>query len=271
VTGSDVDFFWRLRYGQPPMSDDLFYEPAVLKVIRAILVSGGIRSEPDLEDAIGEVVLACIEHVRETGRPPKDVPEAIAIARPIARGDGLDAARKRARRGKSHHGLTAEADEHARERQPSIDPVDEARMLSAIRQVLKDDQIEALADVGAGVPKAELAAESRASQAATRKRVQRSRSGPSLSPRYRMTRSTSSRRPCERSGGSTFRARSCVHAVRRTHFARRTCTRPSEMAWKRETKARQYRRHASRRARALQVPPSVLLSVEIELKRLQHL
>jgi hypothetical protein len=157
------------------MSDGLFYDPAVLKVIRAILVSGGIRAEQDLEDAIGEVVLACIEHVRGTGRPPEDVAGAIAIARPIARGDGIDAARKRARRGKSNQGLTAEADEHAREPQPSIDPVDEARMLSAIRQVLKDDQIEALADVGAGVPQAELAAERRASQAAMRKRVQKSR------------------------------------------------------------------------------------------------
>jgi hypothetical protein len=157
------------------MSESLFYDPAVLKVIRAILVSAGIRSEPDLEDAIGEVVLACIEHVRKTGRPPKDVAEAIAIARPIARGDGLDAARKRARRSKRNPGLTAQADDHAQERQPSVDPVDEARMFSAIRQVLKDDQIEALADVGAGVPQAELATERRASQAATRKRVQRYR------------------------------------------------------------------------------------------------
>lgn len=157
------------------MSDGLFYDPAVLKVIRAILVSGGIRAEHDLEDAIGEVVLACLEHVRDRGRPPGNVAAAIAIARPIARADGVDAARKRARRGKRNQGLTAEADEHAREPQPSIDPVDEARMLSAIRQVLKDEQIEALADVGAGVPQAELAVEGGASHAAMRKRVQKSR------------------------------------------------------------------------------------------------
>ena len=157
------------------MSDGLFYDAAVLKAIRAVLVSKGIRSEPDLEDAIGEVVLGCIEHVRETGRPPEDVPAAIAIARPVAHAEGVDAARKRARRGKRNQGLTAEADEHARERPPSIDPVDEERMLAAIRQVLKDDQIEALSDVGTGVPQTELAAESRTSPAAMRKRVQKSR------------------------------------------------------------------------------------------------
>jgi DNA-directed RNA polymerase specialized sigma24 family protein len=157
------------------MSDGLFDDPAVLKVIRAILVSSGTRAEQDLEDAIREVVLACIEHVRDTGRPPGDVSAAIAIARPIARGDGIDAARKRGRRGRSNQGLTAEADEHAREPQPSLDPVDAERMVAAIRQVLKDEQIEALSDVAAGVPQTELAAESRASVAATRKRTQRAR------------------------------------------------------------------------------------------------
>jgi DNA-directed RNA polymerase specialized sigma24 family protein len=157
------------------MSDDLFSHPAVLKAIRAILVSGGIRAEPDLEDAIGDVVLACLEHVRDRGRPPEDVKAAIAIARSIARADSIDAARKRARRARRNQGLTAEADEHAREPRPSIDPVDEERMLLAVRQALKDEQIETLADVGAGVPQAELAAERHASPAATRKRVQRSR------------------------------------------------------------------------------------------------
>jgi DNA-directed RNA polymerase specialized sigma24 family protein len=156
-------------------SDGLFYDAAVLKVIRAVLVSKGIRAEQDLEDAIGDVVLACIEHVRDTGRPPQDVPGAIAIARPVARARGIDAARKRARRAKRNQGPTADADEHALEQPPSIDPVDEERMLAAIRQVLKDDQIEALSDVGAGVAQAELAAESRASAAAMRKRVQKSR------------------------------------------------------------------------------------------------
>jgi hypothetical protein len=157
------------------MSEALFYDPAVLKAIRAILVSKGIRGEQDLEDAIGEVVLACIEHVRQTGRPPRDVAEAIAIARTVARADAVDAARKRARRGKSDQGLTADADEHGREPQRSLDPVDQERMLSAVRQALKDEQIAALSDVGAGVAQTELAAESRTSPAAMRKRVQKSR------------------------------------------------------------------------------------------------
>ncbi len=157
------------------MLERLFYDPAVLKVVRAVLVSKGIRDEQDLEDAIGEVVLACVEHVRATGRPPADVAGAIAMARPIARADAIDAARKRARRAKRNQGPTAEADQHALERQPSVDPVDEERMLAAIRQVLKDDQIEALADVGAGVAQTELATESRTSPAAMRKRVQKSR------------------------------------------------------------------------------------------------
>src|SRR5450755_2317217 len=108
------------------MSDHLFSDPPVLKVIRAILVSRGIRAEHELEDAIGEVVLACIELVRSTGRPPEDVAQAIAIARPIARADATDAARKRARPSKRDQGLTAEADEHAREQPPSIDPPDQA-------------------------------------------------------------------------------------------------------------------------------------------------
>ena len=71
------------------MSEALFYDPAVLKVIRAILVSKGIRAEQDLEDAIGEVVLACIEYVRQTGRPPKNVDEAKAIARTVANRHGV--------------------------------------------------------------------------------------------------------------------------------------------------------------------------------------
>jgi DNA-directed RNA polymerase specialized sigma24 family protein len=157
------------------MSDGLFSDPAIRSVIRAILVSRGIRAEADLDDAIGDVVLACIEHVRERGRPPEDVKAATAIARVIARAQGVDAVRKRIRRAKRNQGLTAEADAHALEPQPSIDPVDEERMLLAVREALKDDQIEALADVGAGVTQAELAAEHRASQAAMRKRVQKSR------------------------------------------------------------------------------------------------
>jgi hypothetical protein len=157
------------------MSDALFYDPAVLKVVRAILASRGIRADHDLEDGIGDVVLSCIEHVRASGRPPEHVAQAIAIVRPIARSHSVDEARKRIRRGKSNLGPTGDADEHAREPQPSLDPVDQERMLSAIRAVLKDDQIEALSDVGAGFRQKALAAESHASPPAMRKRVQKSR------------------------------------------------------------------------------------------------
>jgi DNA-directed RNA polymerase specialized sigma24 family protein len=157
------------------VSEALFYDPAVIKVIRAILVSTGIRAEHDLEEATHEVVLACIQQVRKTGRPPKDVAEAIAIARPIAKRKGAGWARTRIRRGKSNLGLTGDADEHAREPDPSLDPVDKERILLAIQNVLKDEEIAALSDVGVGVSQAELAAESGMSPAAKRKKFQRLR------------------------------------------------------------------------------------------------
>jgi len=84
------------------VSEELFYDPAVIKVIRRILVSAGIRAEHDLEEVTNEVVLACIKQVRKTGRPPKDVAEAIAIARPIAKRMGASWVRTRIRRGKSN-------------------------------------------------------------------------------------------------------------------------------------------------------------------------
>ena len=157
------------------MSDARFYDPAVLKVVRAVVVSRGIRAEPDLEDAIGAVVLACIEYVRRTGRPPEDVGQATAIARRIAQRYSVDEVRKRVLRGKRNVSNTWDVDEPAHGRLPSLDPVDQKRMLEAIRQVLKDDQIEALSDVGAGVTQAELAAERGAAKATMRKRTQAAR------------------------------------------------------------------------------------------------
>jgi hypothetical protein len=157
------------------MSDALFHDPAVLRAARAILVSRGIRGEHDLEDAIGEAVLACIEYVRRTGRPPETVAEAVAIARIVAKRYGVGEVRKRVRRGKRNVRLTGDADEHAQEQPPALDPVDQQRMLGAIRQVLRDDQIEALTDVGVGVTQAQLAAESGAAPTAMRKRTQATR------------------------------------------------------------------------------------------------
>ncbi len=157
------------------MSEALFYAPAVLRAVRAILVSRGIRGEHDLEDAIGEVVLACIEYVRRTGRPPENEEQAVAIARVVANRHGVGEVRKRVRRGKHNVGATDSADEYAQEQPSSLDPVDRQRMLGAIRQVLRDDQIEALHDVGAGVTQAQLAAESGAAPTAARKRTQATR------------------------------------------------------------------------------------------------
>jgi hypothetical protein len=69
------------------MSDDLFRDPFVLKVIRATLVSKGIPDER-LDEAVDKVVRACVERVRRTGRPPADVGQATAIALTIANAAG---------------------------------------------------------------------------------------------------------------------------------------------------------------------------------------
>ena len=157
------------------MAEDLFYDPAVIKVIRAVLKSTGVRGKQDLEDLTGDVVVDCIEYVRKTGLPPENVAEAIAIARPIAERTGIDWVRKRVRHGKSDQGPTQDADKHAREPPRSVDPVDRKKILLAIRRVLNDEEIAALTDVSVGVSQAELAAERGTSPAATRKQMQRLR------------------------------------------------------------------------------------------------
>jgi DNA-directed RNA polymerase specialized sigma24 family protein len=157
------------------VSEALFYAPAVLKVIRHVLVSTGVRGKQDLEDVTADVVVDCIEHVRKTGRPPENVAVAIAIARPIAERRGIDWVRKRVRHGKSDQGPTEDADKHAREPQHSVDPVDRKKILLVVREVLSDDEIAALTDVAAGVSQAELAAERGTSPAAGRKHMQRLR------------------------------------------------------------------------------------------------
>jgi hypothetical protein len=79
------------------------------------------------------------------------------------------------RRGKTNVGSTADADEHAREPDPSVDPVDQERIFGALGKELTPAQIEALADAAAGVPYAELAAEGRTTEPAKRKWMQRVR------------------------------------------------------------------------------------------------
>ena len=154
--------------------DELFYDPATLRVIRAALASKGVRRQ-ELPDLMHDVVEACFLRVRETGQPAKDVADAIRIARPIANGDGIDEARKQGRQAKTNVGPTDAADEHAREPARSMDPVDEARMFEALEGVLQEKEKEELVAVGAGIPQSEIAAEDGASAAAMRKRVQKSR------------------------------------------------------------------------------------------------
>ena len=155
--------------------ESLFYDAAVLRVIRAICLKKGIRNENDLEDAIHGVVLACIEHVRKTGKTPEDVRAAIAIARPIAERRGSNEIRDRGRQGRTNVGSTDAADEHAREEGKRVDWVDRGRLVAALKEKLTDAQIEALTDLAAGTSFAEIAADTGRSEAAERKSAERSR------------------------------------------------------------------------------------------------
>jgi DNA-directed RNA polymerase specialized sigma24 family protein len=157
------------------MGEELFYDAAVLRVTRAILRSKGIRDPHDVEDGMHDVVEECIQHVRGTGRPPENVKQAIALARPIATHSGIEKLRKRTRRGKSNMGPTGDADAHAHEQGSALDVVDRKRMIAGLRQQLTDEQTELLADLAAGVTYEELAAEGNKSPAAMRKSAQRSR------------------------------------------------------------------------------------------------
>jgi hypothetical protein len=153
--------------------EELFYHRDVLRVIRAVLVSKGVRDE--LEDHIHDVVVKGITRVRGTGRPPANVAEAIAIARPIAGDYAIDVVRKRAGRSKTDQGQTADADEHAHDPGPKVDPVDEKRMIEAIRAELGEAKMEDFIDLGSGASHAELAADRGIAPAAGRKRTERDR------------------------------------------------------------------------------------------------
>jgi DNA-directed RNA polymerase specialized sigma24 family protein len=157
------------------MADDLFYEPEVLKVIRAILRSRGFRGEENLWDGTQEVTRRCLEQTQKTGKPPNEVPEAIAIARPIANNLGVDGIRTRARHGRMDQGSTADADQHARERPREVDPVDRARLLASLGKVLTPQEMEDLVDYASGVPQTELAADRGMSAATFYKRFERVR------------------------------------------------------------------------------------------------
>jgi len=155
------------------MGEELFYEEAVRDVIRAILVSKGVTE--DLEGDVHEVVLRCIRHVRETGRPPETVKEAVPIARSAADKYAKEVVKKRVARSKRNVGPTGDADEHAAQERQGGDPVDASRALSAAAQKLTDKEREVLTDVSGGVRHRVLAAEHNMSEPAMRKWTQRIR------------------------------------------------------------------------------------------------
>jgi hypothetical protein len=157
------------------MSEALFNSPEVRKVIRAVLVSKGVRD--DLENEIEAVVLKCIEQVRKTGRPPADVKEAIALARAIAETHGDDQVRKRARRAKANTGSTDQADEHAAPPSSQLDPNDVKRLVMTAGEVLGSDpqMVATFQGIADGVPQNVLADEQGISHAAMRKRVEKVR------------------------------------------------------------------------------------------------
>ncbi len=152
----------------------LFLHPDVLKVVRAILTRYGVPTQ-ELEDAMQDVVLACLEYVRETSRDPEDTRAAIAIVRRIATRDAIDAARKRRSRGTQNVGLTPDPDDHAQPARRKLDDAEKARILAILREEMTDEEIELLIARGAGVPHAEIAAEAGISPAASRKNAERTR------------------------------------------------------------------------------------------------
>jgi DNA-directed RNA polymerase specialized sigma24 family protein len=157
------------------MSEALFYDARVIKVIRAVLRSTGIRQEEDLQDWTQTVLEKCIRQVRASGRPPKDVTEAIKIARRIAKRVGIDELRKRVRRGKVALPATDKADHHAKEVGPSIDVVDKKKIVAALQEVLTEEQEERLVDEGSGVPKSQMAKDDGLSDEALYKEMQRAK------------------------------------------------------------------------------------------------
>jgi DNA-directed RNA polymerase specialized sigma24 family protein len=151
----------------------LFDHPEVRATIRAVLRSKGVRNEEDLDDGTQEVIRRCIEQVRETGRPPKDVPEAKAIARPIAQNLGVDELRKRLRRGKVHEGPTGDPDAHAPDDGPRVDELDRKELASEVKGVITEQQAERLIGKASGVTHARMAKQDGVSEEALRKDLQR--------------------------------------------------------------------------------------------------
>jgi DNA-directed RNA polymerase specialized sigma24 family protein len=135
----------------------LFFRWGVLRVIRAVLRSKGIRGKEDLQDAEQEVLIRCIKQVRATGRPPKDVPEAKAIARRVAERYGIDELKKRVRQAKTIDRSTNDPEEHARDDGPLVNVIDRKRYASALEGEITESQAKRLIDIQSGVPQAQIA------------------------------------------------------------------------------------------------------------------
>jgi DNA-directed RNA polymerase specialized sigma24 family protein len=157
------------------MSEALFYDARVLRVIRAVLRSKGTRHEEDLQDATQTVLEKCIRQVRASGRPPKDVKEAIKIARRVAERVGIDELRKRLRRAKVAQPSTDKADDHAKEVGPTVDVVDGKKLAEGLQEVLTEEQARNLVDQASGVPQSEIARDAGLSDEALYKEMQRAK------------------------------------------------------------------------------------------------
>jgi DNA-directed RNA polymerase specialized sigma24 family protein len=154
------------------MSDELFYQRPVLRAIRGVLVSRGIRGEQDLLDGIHDVVLECLEQYGEkTGRSPETLADAIAIARRLAHSYAVDKLRARSTHGKVTVGST-DADQHPVEPERGVDRVDRRKIRENLGKGLDKDELEDLEEIADGESHAGIAAKRGISVEASRKRLQ---------------------------------------------------------------------------------------------------
>jgi DNA-directed RNA polymerase specialized sigma24 family protein len=155
------------------MSDELFYQRPVLRAIRGVLASKGILGEQDLLDGIHDVVLECLEQYGEkTGRSPRTLADAVAIARRLAQSYAVDKLRERSTRGKVTVESTDRPDDHAVEPKRGVDPVDRGKILENLGKGLEEDEREDLEDIADGESHSAIAARRGISVEASRKRLQ---------------------------------------------------------------------------------------------------
>src|ERR1700757_4071362 len=83
----------------PADTDALLHHPEVLRVIRAIAIQFGFRTEQDIEDFVGDVEKRTLE-VTPPGERPTDVPGWKALVRKVAYNVGREKVKARCRLGK---------------------------------------------------------------------------------------------------------------------------------------------------------------------------